>query len=113
MANEARKYFEDIARAAELIRQFVGDKTYSDYLNDEMLRSAVERQFAIIGEALTQLARRHPAKAEKIREFRRIISFRNILIHDYGNVDNMLVWDIFESRLPSLADDVAALLAQP
>ena len=49
-----------------------------------MARSAVERQFEIIGEALGQLARLDPAMAERITDFRRVIAFRNILVHGYG-----------------------------
>ncbi len=75
-----------------------------------MLRAAVERQFEIIGEALAQLARVDAAVAERISDYRRIISFRNILIHGYADVDNGLVWDIVETKLPPLQRDIALLL---
>jgi len=43
----------------------------------------------------------------------RIIAFRNILIHGYADVDDRLVWDIVESKLAGLREDVAALLNEP
>lgn len=61
-----------------------------------MLRSAVERQFEIIGEALSQLARADPTLAERVPDLRRIIGFRNVLIHGYDRVDAAAVWRVVE-----------------
>ena len=113
MQRETNKYLQDIAQAAELIAQFTGGKTFDDYTADAMLRAAVERQFEIIGEALVQLTKRDPAVAARIGEYQRIIAFRNLLIHGYNNVDNLLVWGVVESKLGALRRDVAALLAEP
>ena len=57
MRLESKKYLYDIARAADLIRRFTKGKAFADFEGDEMMRSAVERQFEIIGEALNKLAR--------------------------------------------------------
>ena len=75
-----------------------------------MLRSAVERQFEIIGEALRKLAKDDPETAGRIAEHQRIISFRNILIHGYAEIDDRLVWDILRSKLPKLLEQVESLL---
>ncbi len=113
MKRDARAYLGDIQQAAGLIAQFTQGKTFAVYLDDQMLRSAVERQFEIIGEALTQLAKLDPQAAASIREYRRAISFRNILVHGYAAVDDRLVWDIVVGKLAALRDDVAALLGSP
>ncbi len=110
MRLEAKKYLYDIREAAELIADFTAGKTLADYQGNAMLRSAVERQFEIVGEALAQLARLDEALAARISEYRRIIAFRNILIHGYAQVDDHLVWDIVETKLPILRHEVRALL---
>ena len=112
MQHETKKYLEDIAQAAELIARFTAGKTLADYMEDPMLRAAVERKFEIIGEALVQLSKRDVAVAARISEHKRIIAFRNVLIHGYNNVDNLLVWGIVDSKLASLRRDVDALLGQ-
>ena len=112
MRLEAKKHLYDIEQAAELIAGFTAGKTLADYEGDAMRRAAVERQFEIIGEALAQLARLDEPLAARISEYRRIIAFRNILIHGYAEIDHRIVWDIVESKLPTLRREVAALLEE-
>ena len=76
-----------------------------------MLRAAVEREFEIIGEAMTQLARVDKAVATRISEYQRIIAFRNVLIHEYADVDDRLVWGVIETNLSTLVREIDALLA--
>ena len=75
-----------------------------------MLCAAVEREFEIIGEALAQLAKRDAVLVARITGYRRIIAFRNILIHGYADVDDRLVWDIIETKLPILWKELADLI---
>ncbi|MDP2327729.1 MAG: DUF86 domain-containing protein [Dehalococcoidia bacterium] len=112
MRLESRKYLHDIVQAVELLTRFTSGKSISDYESDPMLRSATERQFEVIGEALAQLARTEARLADQVTDYRRIIAFRNILIHGYAQVDHRLVWDIVESKLPVLRAEVTALLAE-
>ena len=60
MRPEAKAHLETIRTAAESIQQFVGNRTFEDYATDDLLRSAVERQFEIIGEAVRRLQRLAP-----------------------------------------------------
>ncbi len=112
MRLEAKKYLYDVQQAASRIADFTSRKQLEDYRSDAMLRSAVERQFEIIGEALAQLAKLDERMAARISERRRIIAFRNILIHGYAEVDDRLVWDIVQAKLPMLRREVEALLSE-
>jgi uncharacterized protein with HEPN domain len=110
MQLEVQKYLYDIHQAAARIGEFTAGKQFEDYRTNAMLRAAVERQFEIIGEALSQLSRVDSSVVERIRERRRVIAFRNILIHGYADVDDRIVWDVVQINLPTLREDVAALL---
>ena len=111
MPLEARKYLFDIQQAVNLIEGFCAGRSFADYQQDPMLRSAVERQFEIVGEADSRLAQLSPALAERLTEYRRIIAFRNILIHAYATIDVRIVWGVVEGRLPQLRVEVENLLA--
>jgi uncharacterized protein with HEPN domain len=100
----------DARRAAELVRSFVAERAWTDYVEDPMLRSAVERQFEIIGEALNRLARTDPAVAEQIEDLPRIVAFRNVLIHGYATIDDAIVWEVATTRLTGLIDLLTSLL---
>lgn len=76
-----------------------------------MLRSAVERQLEIIGEALAQLARRFPETAAKIGRHVEIISFQNLLIHGYSFINDEIVWSVIQTDRLALRDEVHGLLA--
>ncbi len=105
-----RKYLFDIQKACQLLEEFTKGKSFDDYQNDAMLRSAVERQFEIVGEAMNQMLKLDPSLAQKITDSKRIIGFRNILIHGYASVSNEIVWGIVESYLPRLKQEVVELL---
>jgi uncharacterized protein with HEPN domain len=113
LQREARKYLYDIQQAAALIAIFTDGRSYDEYLADVMLRSAVERQFEIIGEAMTQLSKLDAAIAGRISEHRDIIAFRNILIHGYASVNHRLVWSVVETGLSILRREVDDLMGEP
>lgn len=110
MRLEVKKYLEDIRQAAAHIRDFTAGKSFEGYTTDVLLRSGVERQFEIIGEALKQLELVEPAVVSKITNYRRIIAFRNILVHGYAVVDDRVVWDVVQKDLPILYREVETLL---
>ena len=110
MPREPRAYLHDMREAAALIAEFTDGLDFDAYAADAKVRSAVERQFEIIGEALGQLTKLDPETAGRISEHRRIIAFRNILVHAYAGVDDMLVWDMVGTRLSRLRREVEDLL---
>jgi uncharacterized protein with HEPN domain len=112
MPRESAKYLHDIREAAAKVVEFTAGCDRDRYLAADLIRSAVERQLEIIGEALAQLARRDPATAGRISEHARIIAFRNILIHGYADVDSRIVWDIVTTKVVTLQHEVDALLRE-
>jgi len=108
----AAKYLWDAQRAGQRIGRFTSGRTYDDCVADDMLWSAVERQFEIIGEAFVQLRRQTPDVAVLIPDLPQIIGFRNVLAHNYDGVDYKEVWNTIVNDLPGLLEVVDDLLSQ-
>ena len=52
MPRDPRAWLTDIVAACDLLLEFTSGKTFTDYAGDALLRSAVELNFEIVGEAL-------------------------------------------------------------
>ena len=112
MEPEARKRLHDVRGAIAAIEEFTAGRSLAEYTQDLFLRSAVERQFTIVGEAVAQLMRSHPEAAARITDWRDIIDFRNLLVHGYDVINDRLVWETVTDDLPVLRREVEALLAE-
>jgi len=109
---EVRKYLFDIVEACQMLAEFTAGRAFEHYRGDPMPRSAVERQFEIIGEALARTLRADPGLSGRISEASRIIAFRNRLIHAYAAIANEVVWGLLEAKLPLLRREVEELLRE-
>jgi len=112
MQPEAAKFLSDIAQAAARITNYTRGKASADYLASNELRDAVQWNFLVIGDALSQLHKLDPATSEQISEWRRVIAFRNQLIHGYGVIKHEITWDIVQNKLPILISEVNQLLTK-
>jgi uncharacterized protein with HEPN domain len=109
MNTEAIERLSHALAACETVADFCEGKTREDYLADVLLRSAVERQFEIIGEALNRAAQLDDTVESIVPELRRIVGLRNRIIHGYDSVDDELVWSLVQDNLPPLRATLAAL----
>jgi uncharacterized protein with HEPN domain len=94
-------YLTDILDAAKAIQRFIGKISLDDFKINEEKYEAVNRKFEIIGEA----ARRLSPEVKKIFPeipWNLVTAMRNILIHDYDDVDLDMVWETAKRDLPKL-----------
>jgi uncharacterized protein with HEPN domain len=108
MTDKGLKYFSDILMAISLIEEFTKDiADFNSYDLDRKTQSAVERQLAIIGEALNKFRKEEP-KIE-IQNDKQIIAFRNRLVHAYDSIDNSIIWVIIVRHLKPLKQEILKL----
>ena len=112
MKRDPCSFLADVVDAGNAIRAAVNGIGLDDYNQSRLIRSSVEREFIIIGEALSQLARVDQALFAQVELAPEIISFRNKLTHEYVKVNNALVWGVIETELPPLIQRCRQLLAQ-
>lgn len=110
MGRDPLIFLWDVRDSADAIQGFVAGKTFQDYQSDALLRAGVERKFEIIGEALNRLSKTAPEIAARIPDLPRIVAFRNILIHGYAAVEDVLVWQMTRDKLGALRACIDALI---
>ena len=91
MPPEVTKRLLEAHAACVAISHFVAGTDAAGFAASALIRSAVERQFEIIGEALGRAAREEPALTDLLPEIPRIVGLRNRLIHGYDSVDDQIV----------------------
>ena len=98
MKVEIKKLLHDIGEAAASIFVYLGEKRdFSVYETNKMLRRAVEREFEIIGEAISKILKIDPDFP--IEHARRIVDLRNHVIHGYDKVDDVIMWGIINPKI--------------
>lgn len=110
MNNQTRKRLFDAWQACRAIEEFTAGTDFTGYMGNAMMRSAVERQLEIIGEALNLARQTDETLEDALPEVRQIISMRNRIIHGYDSVDHMLVWDVVQAKLMPLRQKLEQLL---
>lgn len=97
-------------KAARLIASFTQGRNFQDFLTDELLQSAIERQFEILGESSSHVSTDTQALWPSVN-WKQIKSFRNLLAHEYFRTDYVQVWNIATNLLPSLLPTLEDLFA--
>jgi len=115
MDDEIKKYLYDIQESVYSIENYL-DKHLSEqrnffaYMENKMLRRAIEREFEIIGEAMNRIHKLIPDISISAKHH--IIGMRNRVIHGYDKIDDEIVWGTIVRHLSVLKTEVENLLAE-
>ena len=106
MQREIRLLLTDILESIAKIRTFTAGLTLDTYCNHDLVRSAVERQFSTIGEAIRRLRYVSDEATRRIDHEIAISGLRNVLVHEYELVDDVEVWRVIQESLPRLKQQI-------
>lgn len=112
MRPESGAYLWDATQASRLAREFSQTTTKSEFSEDLLVRSAVERQLEILGEALRRLRSSDPSTAERVEGLDRIVGMRNVIAHEYGEIDYEILWHVVTTSIPRLIPILEELVAE-
>lgn len=104
-----QSYLWDMLEAARNVSEFVSGKHFEGYSADKILRSAVERQIEIIGEAARHLSKEFRTAHSEI-PWSAIIAQRHILAHDYGDIRHDRIWRVATVHIPELVRSLELLV---
>ena len=112
MPRSAAAYLADIVDACDAIGEVLAGIDLATYSQRRPIRSAVEREFTVIGEAVAALGHLEPALAATISHARLIVGFRNRLVHECPQIDDEAVYSIAQHDVPILRAECGVLLEQ-
>ena len=92
----------DILEAAKLVASYVADTTDAAFRADRQKQDAVIRRIQIIGEAAAHLTEETRQAIPEL-PFRKMRGMRNIVVHDYANVDLKIVWEVATVQVPQIS----------
>ncbi|OQZ02910.1 MAG: hypothetical protein B6D34_08615 [Candidatus Brocadia sp. UTAMX1] len=104
-----RAYMLDIIEAAKLAVSYIENKRKEDFLNDIQCQDAVIRRLEIIGEAARRITDETMTAFPSL-PWREMIGIRNIMIHEYDDVDLDIVFKTVQKDLPSLIKSLEEIL---
>jgi uncharacterized protein with HEPN domain len=96
-----KAYLLDILEAAKLVISYVAKKNKEDFIKDIQCQDAVIRRLEIIGEAAGRISEETKNSLSHL-SWSEMIGMRNIMIHDYDDVDMAIVWETVQNDLPTL-----------
>ena len=106
MPRNLSQYLWDLKTAVAEIQHYTLGKSFADYENDGLLQAGMERKFEIIGEVFVQMSVHFPDALKGFTDVKKFIGFRNILTHQYQNIETTIVWGAIQSAIPVLKDEV-------
>jgi uncharacterized protein with HEPN domain len=101
----------DILEAARLITAYVKGTTSVDFCADTQKQDAVIRRIEIIGEATAHLTEETRGAVPEL-PFRKMRGMRNLVAHDYANVDLKIVWEVATEHVPEICAALEAFFAR-
>jgi uncharacterized protein with HEPN domain len=102
MSERLPKHLDDALHAAGLALQFLDGLSLEQYRTNDLIRSAVERQVEIVGEACRRALDDSPELRERLPDAALAVGMRNRLAHGYDTIDHQIVFDTVTSSFPPL-----------
>lgn len=87
------------------------DLTFEQFADDDFVSRAFIRSLEIIGEACKKVPDEIKYKYPEV-DWRRLAGLRDVLIHQYFQVDYSIVWDVIQNNVPSAKDWIDYVIEQ-
>jgi len=109
MSRDYRQWLEDMLTSCAKIVRFTSQMSFEEFVEDEKTYDAVVRNLEIIGEAAKNVPEDVREEFPSI-EWRKIAGLRDIIAHEYFGIDDDILWDIIQSKVESLQEEITRIM---
>ena len=109
MKKDPKVFIGHIIESIELIERYSEKLTPETFKKDQGMQDAIIRRLEIIGEAVKNIPSAFKAKYSEI-PWKQMAGMRDILIHEYFDVDLPLTWAVVKRELPTVKQKLEKLL---
>ena len=100
-----------ILEAIKRIKRYSEGKSFTDFVNDDMMYYAVVKNIEIIGEASNLLTEKFKANHPQT-PWKMVTCMRYYIVHEYFQVDNTVIWDVVTHDLPEVENQIISYLEE-
>lgn len=105
MSLDHHYFIKDIKQSCEKILRYTESLEFKAFCADEVKYDAVVRNLEIIGEAAKYIPKEIRSTYPNI-DWRKVAGLRDILIHAYFAIDNVILWNIIKVKIPELLNSL-------
>jgi uncharacterized protein with HEPN domain len=109
VSRDARLYLIDMRDACARVMHHCGGLSREQFFANELARDAALWNLLVLGEAAKQVPE-HIRLEHSAIEWRKISGFRDVLAHGYFGLDEDIIWDVIENKIPPLRKAVEQAL---
>lgn len=106
-----RERLEHMILAIDRILRYTRGKAFQDFVDDDMMYYAVVKNIEIIGEAANMLTAGFQASHPET-PWKMVKGMRNYIVHEYFQIDNIVVWDVVSNELVGLREQLSKYLIE-
>jgi uncharacterized protein with HEPN domain len=110
MSRDEIMYLQGIVESCQKVLRFSAGLTQLELIQDEKTYDAVVRNLEIIGEAAKHISDQFRVQVPDV-EWPKIAGMRDMLAHAYFGIDNDILWDVVQNKIPQLKTSITNFLS--
>jgi uncharacterized protein with HEPN domain len=111
MKKDDSVYLENMLMYIVKLENYIRVKSYDEFITDEAVQNNIIRYLEVIGEASIKTSKELKDKYPEVM-WAKIRGMRNVLVHDYGNIQLKVVWNTAVDGIPPLKKQIWNIISE-
>ena len=109
MSRDVHVRLKDMLQACRKVTAYTRGYDFDSFVADDKTLDAVIRNLEVLGEAAKHVPDDFRAGHPEI-EWKKIAGLRDVVSHEYFGIDDVIIWDVVENKIPALESALSQLV---